>query len=102
MYHVTVRGNRGALIFDDDVDHRTFLEKLEAAVQAFHVRLYLFFPLKNHLHLLAETPMANLSDFMSRGVLFRHTVHVLDLALTFNEPRMDFVRLEARRRMVIE
>ena len=42
MYHVTVRGNRRALIFDDDVDHRTFLEKLEAAVQAFHMRLYLF------------------------------------------------------------
>jgi REP element-mobilizing transposase RayT len=52
--------------FDDDFDYRKFLEKLEAAVDQFHVRLYLFCLLKNHFHLLAETPIANLSDFMSR------------------------------------
>ena len=42
------------------------MEKLEAAVDQFHVRLYLFCLLKNHFHLLAETPIANLSNFMSR------------------------------------
>jgi len=54
------------MIFGDDVDFRKFLEKFEAAFDQFHIRLYLFRLLKNHFHLLAETPIANLSAFMSK------------------------------------
>ena len=66
IYHVTVRGNERRAIFRDDRDRQRFLARLADCVEAHGVRLYLFCLMTNHLHLMLETPGANLSRFMHR------------------------------------
>ena len=66
VYHVTVRGNNRNDLFRDDRDRERFLHNLEEGTQRFEVRLYLFCLMTNHVHLVVETPQANLSSFMHR------------------------------------
>jgi putative transposase len=66
VYHVTAQGNERRAIFRDDADHERFLRVLGASVTQFEVRLYLFCLMSNHLHLVVETPRANLGCFMHR------------------------------------
>jgi len=66
VYHATVRGNNRNAIFTEDADRERFLLSLEESVQRFDVRLYLFCLMTNHVHLVLETPRANLSFFMHR------------------------------------
>lgn len=66
IYHVTMRGVERRPIFKDDEDRERFLERLGEAVDEFGLRLYLFSLLQNHVHLLIETPQANLSAFMHK------------------------------------
>lgn len=62
--HVTVRGVERRRIFDDDADRERFLNRLGEAVAEYGVRLYLFCCMRNHAHVVCETPRANLSAFM--------------------------------------
>ena len=66
IYHVTVRGNERRAIFRDGRDRQRFLARLADCVEADRVRLYLFCLMTNHVHLLLETPEANLTRFMHR------------------------------------
>jgi REP element-mobilizing transposase RayT len=66
IYHVTMRGVERRAIFKDDEDRERFLKRLGEAVEEFGLRLYLFSLLQNHIHLLIETPQANLSAFMHK------------------------------------
>jgi len=66
VYHVTARGNDRRPIFRDDADRERFLRVLGESVEQFEVRLYLFCLMANHIHLVVETPRANLSQFMHR------------------------------------
>jgi len=66
VYHVTVRGNERRAIFQDDADRGRFLCVLGESVERFDVRLYLFCLMSNHVHLVVETPRANLGQFMHR------------------------------------
>jgi len=66
IYHVTIRGVDRRIIFDDDNDRKRFLECLGEAIEECGVRLYLFCLMSNHVHLMVETPMANLSAFMHK------------------------------------
>ncbi len=66
VYHVTARGNEQRAIFLDDGDRIRFLRVLSESVQRFDVRLYLFCLMPNHIHLVLETPQANLGRFMHR------------------------------------
>jgi REP element-mobilizing transposase RayT len=61
FYHVINRGNAGEAIFRDDKDRDKFLRYLEKAVERFSLRLHVYCLMKNHYHLLIETPEANLS-----------------------------------------
>ncbi len=74
VYHVTARGNERRAIFRDDADYERFLRVLGESVTQFEVRLYLFCLMSNHLHLVAETPRANLGPFMHR-LLTAYTVY---------------------------
>jgi putative transposase len=74
VYHVTARGNERRTIFRDDADRERFLRVLGESVRQFEVRLYLFCLMSNHLHLVIETPRANLSVFMHR-LLTAYTVY---------------------------
>ena len=66
VYHVTARGNRRADIFRTDQDRERFIRQLAESVRLYDVRLYLFCLMTNHVHLVVETPQANLSRFMQR------------------------------------
>jgi len=66
VYQVTIRGNNRAAIFAGVSDRKRFIVDLEESVQRFDIRLYLFCLMTNHVHLVLETPRANLSSFMHR------------------------------------
>jgi len=64
IYHVTIRGNARQKIFNDDHDRERFLQRLADSVETYGERLYLFCLMSNHVHLVVETPSANLRKFM--------------------------------------
>jgi putative transposase len=66
VYHVTCRGNERRDIFRDDPDRRTFLEILTESQAIYNVKLYAAVLMGNHFHLLLETPLGNLNEFMRR------------------------------------
>ena len=66
IYHVTLRGVERRDLFADDWDLKRFLAQMSRGVELDGVRLYLFCLMRNHVHLLIETPMGNLSSFMHR------------------------------------
>lgn len=74
VYHATVRGNDRQAIFADDGDHEYFLRVLGESVGQFDVRLYLFCLMGNHVHLVVETPHANLGRFMHQ-LETAYTIH---------------------------
>lgn len=64
FYHVTCRGNERKEIYKDDQDRSVFLEKLQTSLEIHGVKLHAYVLMKNHFHLIVETPKANLSEFM--------------------------------------
>ena len=64
FYHVTCRGNERRDIYQDNRDRALFLEKLQISLDIYGVRLHVYVLMKNHFHLVVETPKANLSEFM--------------------------------------
>lgn len=59
-YHVMARGNRRELIFRDAHDHRFFLKALAEACGMTGWQVHAWVLMRNHYHLLIETPSANL------------------------------------------
>ncbi len=55
IYHLTVRANGGAGLFDDD-DRRYLLGRIAEAASTYQVRVYLFCLMMTHFHLVVETP----------------------------------------------
>lgn len=66
IYHVTIRGVERRSLFLDNHDRERFLSQVADAVDLDGVRLYLYCLMTNHVHLVLETPRANLSQFMHR------------------------------------
>ncbi len=66
VYHVAVRGNARQAILRDDADREHFVRVLAESAGSFGVRLYLYCLMSNHVHLVLETPRANLGRFMHR------------------------------------
>jgi len=66
IYHVTLRGNNRRTLFRDDKDRARFLARLSEYAEELRIRLYIFCIMSNHVHLLIETPEANLSAFMQK------------------------------------
>ena len=64
VYHVINRGNEKSDIFNDDEDRNCFLKILAQSSKTYNIKLYCFVLMKNHFHLLVETPLGNLSEFM--------------------------------------
>lgn len=64
VYHITCRGNERRDIFRDDKDRYTFLELLKDSLETYSPILYTYVLMDNHFHLLLETPLGNLSEFM--------------------------------------
>ena len=66
MYHVVARGDNRELIFHDDADRHVYLRMLEKVVTRENWRCLAYCLMANHVHLLVETPDANLSNGMHR------------------------------------
>lgn len=64
VYHVTNRGNERKPIFKEDQDRVQFLEILAQSLETYDVRLHSFVLMTNHFHLLVETSLGNLGEFM--------------------------------------
>lgn len=64
LYHVTCRGNERKEIFKDDADRQYFLDALAESLRIYSIQLYSYVLMANHFHLLVETPLGNLSEFM--------------------------------------
>ena len=64
LYYITVRGNNRQPLFRDYQDQGHYIELLDRYRDRFGCRLYAYILLSNHLHLLLETPRANVGRFM--------------------------------------
>ncbi|MBE0577399.1 MAG: transposase [Desulfuromonadales bacterium] len=64
VYHVMCRGNDRQEIFLDDEDRTTFLRILSRSFNIYSVKLHAYVLMPNHFHLLVETPLGNLAEFM--------------------------------------
>ena len=60
IYHVMSRGDRREDIFLDDVDRQDFLKTLAEACQKTGWQVHAYCLMRNHYHLVLETPNANL------------------------------------------
>jgi REP element-mobilizing transposase RayT len=61
---VPARGNRRAVLFHEDSDYQTYLDRLERYRQRDGVTLYAYVLMANHVHLLVETGVVPLSRTM--------------------------------------
>lgn len=66
FYHITARGNAKQEIFLDDKDFKKFLQLLGREIDQQHWNCYAYCLMKNHYHLLIETPEPNLVKGMTR------------------------------------
>ena len=64
IHHVMSRGDRRENIYLDDVDRQDFLKTLAEACQKTDWRVHAYCLMRNHFHLVVETPNANLVDGM--------------------------------------
>ncbi len=60
IYHVMNRGDRREPIFQDDADRRRFVETLGEACAKTGWQIHAYVLMPNHVHLVVETPQANL------------------------------------------
>ena len=60
LYHVMSRGDRREPIFADDQDRRRFIETLTEACEKTRWQVHAYCLMKNHFHLVVETPQPNL------------------------------------------
>jgi putative transposase len=60
IYHVVNRGDRREDIYKDDLDRQQFLSTLEQACQKTEWQVHAYCLMRNHFHLVIETPQANL------------------------------------------
>ncbi|HEX8122214.1 MAG TPA: transposase [Solirubrobacteraceae bacterium] len=64
IHHVYARGNNRQPIFVDDLDRRAYLDLLGQSVRRMEWRCLSYCLMPNHVHLLLETPEANLGPGM--------------------------------------
>ena len=65
IYHVVSRGDRREDIFLNDVDRQDFLKTLAEACGKTGWQVHAYCLIRNHFHLVVETPNANLVAGMS-------------------------------------
>ena len=64
LYHVIVRGNQQRKTFRCDDDYKAYLDRLKHYRGKFHLRIYAYCLMPNHVHLLLESGSEPLSKFM--------------------------------------
>ena len=64
LYHATSRGDGQDDIYQDDTDRETYLEVLAEVRERFNWSIHAYCLMRNHYHLLIETPEGNLAKGM--------------------------------------
>ena len=64
LYHVVNRGNYRRDVFESAGAAKAFLSALEEVVQSYGWKLHAYAVMRNHYHLVLETPQANLVEGM--------------------------------------
>jgi putative transposase len=64
FYHVTYRKNERQNIFADNRNRSMFLDKLKTSVGIYDAFMHAYVLIRNHFHLIVETPKRILSEFM--------------------------------------
>jgi putative transposase len=64
FYHITARGNERKAIFFTPADYKKFKQYLKEAKQKYRYIIHSYVLMRNHYHLLMETPEANLGKIM--------------------------------------
>ncbi len=64
IYHVMNRGDRREDVFENDDDRRLFLETLREVCEKTDWQVHAWCLMRNHIHLVVETPRADLVDGM--------------------------------------
>lgn len=64
FYHVTSRGNEQKDVFKNQRDREKYLEYLQSATERYGAIIHVYCLMRNHYHLLLETPGGNLSQIM--------------------------------------
>jgi len=64
LYHITSRGDRREVIYDDDEDREKWLEILDNVCRRFNWHCHAYCQMDNHYHIIMETAEANLSQGM--------------------------------------
>ena len=75
IYHVMNRGDRGEAIFVNDIDRHDFLKTLAEACEKTGWEVHAYCLLRNHFHLVVETPNANLVEGM-KWLLSAYTIRL--------------------------
>ena len=75
IYHVMSRGDRKKDIYIDEVDRQDFLRTLAEACQKTGLQVHAYCLMRNHFHLVIETPNANLVAGM-RWLLSTYTIRL--------------------------
>jgi REP element-mobilizing transposase RayT len=75
IHHLMSRGDRRENIYLDDVDRQDFLKTLAEACQKTDWQVHAYCLMRNHFHLVVETPDANLADGM-HWLLSAHTIRL--------------------------
>ena len=65
VYHIMARGDGGKSLFIDEEDHLLFLHWLSRVCKSHGWRVHAWVIMRNHFHLLPETPEPNLVSGMS-------------------------------------
>src|SRR5512137_2363739 len=73
IYHLMSRGDRREDIFLDDIDRQDFLKTLAETCQKTGFEVHAYCLMRNHFHLVVETPDANLVAGM-RWLLSAYTI----------------------------
>lgn len=66
IYHITCRGIGKRIIFEDDYDRRFFKTRLRQYLPDSGVKIIAWCLMDNHVHLLLEAELENLSHYMHR------------------------------------
>lgn len=66
FYHVVSHGNGRLWLFRSDINRKQFLKLLGACVFKYKVVVHGFVLMTSHVHMLIETPLPNLSQFMRK------------------------------------
>ena len=88
VHHVWARGNRKELLFIDDHDRLTYLRLLAKTVAHYQWLCLSYCLMDNHIHLLIETPRANLG----RGMQWLHGHYGRHFSMRIERPGHVFQR----------